>query len=85
MSLNIAVPLVNGNGTSRKALAEQQINIIRAADALIAAMGEATPHGRDYILDPAVYQQAERKHRERREAVEAVRKAAFHIALALRN
>lgn len=39
---------VNLNGSSAEALKEQHLKVLHAVWALDKAMGEATPHGRDY-------------------------------------
>ena len=49
----LVLPQINSNGTARKVLIEQQLDVIRAYDALIKAMSEAMPHGRVYQLRPA--------------------------------
>lgn len=41
-------PYINLNGTSREALKEQQMAVCKASAALLQAMNDASPHGRDY-------------------------------------
>lgn len=45
-------PFVNINGTSREALVKQASDVIDAAKALLDALGQACPHGRDYQTAP---------------------------------
>lgn len=56
--LPLVKPQVNLNGTSREQLVEQQCDVMAALRAVTAAMGEASPNGRDYQLRPAEYQGA---------------------------
>lgn len=44
-------PTINLNGTSYDELVLQQENVIEKINQAIAAMEEAAPHGRDYILN----------------------------------
>lgn len=41
-------PIVNLNGATRESLISQYVAVRDAADALLKALGEAFPHGRDY-------------------------------------
>jgi hypothetical protein len=56
--LKLVAPQININGTSHKELMQQQIDVLNAIDALYKAMGAATPHGRDYQLNPAEFEPA---------------------------
>lgn len=44
-------PVINLNGTSYEELVRQQEDVIEKINAAIAAMEEALPHGRDYVLN----------------------------------
>lgn len=44
-------PIVNINGSTRKALVDQQIAVARAIDAAMDALTQAKPHPRDYLGD----------------------------------
>jgi len=50
----IPAPKVNLNGTSAKALTAQVVAVREALEALDKALAEASPHGRDYQLQPEV-------------------------------
>ena len=45
---NLITPIVHGNGTSKSALLEQQLEIMNNLRGALKAMREATPNGRDY-------------------------------------
>ena len=70
----LVLPQVNINGTSRDALIEQQVKVLRAFDKLREAMAEAMPHGRDYQSQPLDYKRARDAWTERLETVFAMRK-----------
>ena len=46
----LMVPSVHLNGTAKKDLIEQILDVIRQLRKVQAAMAEATPHGRDYYV-----------------------------------
>ena len=54
----LVLPQISINGTAKKQLIEQQCNVMHAASALLKALQEASPHGRDYQHRPAEYQPA---------------------------
>ena len=83
--MDIVLPVVSGNGTSREALKEQQVAILRAAHALEAALAEATPNGRDYIGERDRWVAALDQHQQRVEAVQRIVREANAIAIGLRK
>lgn len=48
-------PIININGTTRESLVEARRNVLTAIDALMEAMNETAPHGRDYVGEPERY------------------------------
>ena len=63
---NIQAPVVNSNGTSKEALVSQLKDVYVAGRAMLEAMAEATPHGRDYqTAPPGTYQVAMQQHEDR--------------------
>jgi len=44
----LVTPTVHSNGTSKEDLVQQHLDIMEAATALLKALHEGTPHGRDY-------------------------------------
>lgn len=70
-----ALPVVNINGTSRKELLEQRINMAAALRDASAALSAMSPHGRDYqTTNPERFEDAKKLH--------AVREASLRIMLA---
>lgn len=51
----LVLPQISLNGTDRQSLVDQQRDVITALDAVIHAMAQAMPHGRDYQYRPAAY------------------------------
>lgn len=49
---SLIVPRVNINGTSKKQLVEQYMEVVRHLNMTLAMMGPAAPHGRDYQTFP---------------------------------
>lgn len=45
---NLIAPIIHGNGTSKSALLEQQLEIMNNLRKVMKAMRDATPNGRDY-------------------------------------
>ena len=52
-------PQVNLNGTSREELVRQLQEVTEKLDAVIRAMAQAQPHGRDYQLRPDEFAHAQ--------------------------
>jgi hypothetical protein len=78
------VPCVHMNGTSKQDLLKQQIAVIDAANALLAALRAATPNGRDfYPLGDEALVRAAGEHRNRLASVAMVHDDAETIALAI--
>lgn len=74
-------PKVNINGTSAADLQDQYVIAWRAIREAIEAVADATPHGRDYQLNPDEYQGARDEHYERIVKLKAVEQELFDIAL----
>lgn len=58
-------PILNLNGTSAEALIEARLNAREAVLALIAALGDVAPNGRDYIGHPDAYARDRQIHADR--------------------
>jgi hypothetical protein len=77
-------PLVHMNGSSKQDLIDQQIAIMDAADALLAALRAANPNGRDYYpLGDDALVRAAAEHKARVVQAEALRAEAEALALAI--
>jgi len=50
---NLVPPQININGTSRRELVQQQLDVLRTLRALQQAMVDAMPNGRDYQIRPS--------------------------------
>ena len=73
MTKPLIQPLVNLNGTTRRALCEQQHEVLRALDDVIEAMSKAMPHGRDYQPDPPKFSEAREAWEQRLKLVTLLR------------
>ncbi len=78
-------PNVNINGTSRADLVTQRRAVNEAALALIEALKQMTPNGRDYPGDPDGAQRDRGIHYARIAAIELLRDAVVHEALAIQR
>jgi hypothetical protein len=79
-------PLVNNNGTSKKALMDQLLAVYEAGRAMEKALAEASPHGRDYqTAPPGAYQTARKQHEDRAKRVSSVLKEIEDIALQVQD
>jgi len=67
----LIMPSVHANGTSKEALVRQHLAVMEAATALLMALEEGTPHGRDYPRGG--HREAHDAWWERVEAVERLR------------
>jgi hypothetical protein len=80
MTMNLMIPTVHMNGTSRKELADQLEHAVRAIDTAMEAMREACPHDRDYYLQgPTAGPAAREQHRNRLRRLEAVQAEIYTI------
>jgi len=61
----LIIPTVNLNGTSKDELIRQLLKVTLALGNVLTVMGEAMPHGRDYLPSPL---DGERKDSQAREA-----------------
>lgn len=67
------LPTININGTDRMDLLNQYMVVRRALARAIEALGEASPHGRDYqTQEPGALLQAQREHADRMTAIRKV-------------
>jgi len=81
--MKLILPQISINGTSRRALMEQQLAVLEAFRALEHAMNEAAPNGRDYQHRPAELAPAREAWDERINAVHAMRVEIENHAIAL--
>lgn len=77
------LPTVNMNGSSAHELLDQQLRVLRAAEALWEAMRVAAPHGRDYQLAPERYDLARSDFNDTFNALELIMSRANALALHL--
>jgi hypothetical protein len=74
-------PVVNLNGNSRADLIEQNMEVSKAARALLESLMRASPHGRNY---PALgFNQAREAHFERSYVVSQIEEEYLQMALAI--
>lgn len=60
------LPVVHLNGTSRKELVQQRLDVAHALDAAFQALMQMTPHQRDYyVAAPDLWEQAIAQHARR--------------------
>lgn len=83
----IAVPMVNSNGTSRAELSQLYRTAWSDANALLEALMRATPHGRDYqgYATDAEYKQARAEHLARISSVQRVVDDLYALVLHVRK
>jgi hypothetical protein len=74
------LPTVNMNGSSAHELLDQQLQVLRAIDALWEVMRVSAPHGRDYQLAPERWNDARNDFNDTVEALELIKVRARHIA-----
>ena len=73
----MSMPIVNLNGDNSATLIKQQYAVIKAAQALLKAMREASPHGRNYQCNPdGDYYAAYKQHAADTRSVVAVEERA---------
>lgn len=78
-------PIQNLNGTSREALVEARIKAREACTALMAALGETGPNGRDYIGHPDAYKRDLEIYRARFRALDELHNALGDEALEIQT
>lgn len=79
----MGAPLLTVNGSGLRHLLQAERDTIRAADALIEALGRGIPHVRDYGDDDEAWYEATRVHKAEIVRVTEIRRAAEQRALAL--
>ncbi len=79
----LILPQVNLNGTSREALVEQQMDVLRALQETMKKMLEANPHGRDYQFRPEEYERAKSAWLDRMELLGKLHEEIEMHALAI--
>jgi hypothetical protein len=77
------LPTVNLNGSSASELLYQQLQVLRAIDALWEVMRVAAPHGRDYQLAPERYDSARSDFNDTVDALDIIKSRANVLALHL--
>ena len=68
----LAMPVLNLNGSSAEDLIEQLSDACSAVGAAQDALAKASPHGRDYQLNPDDYKLAREQHEARQMALRAI-------------
>jgi hypothetical protein len=79
-----SIPTVHLNGTKGRVLVDQLQNASEALHKALAALAEASPHGRDYYPQgESAFQTAAGAHADRLRAVQKVKDDCDAIALAI--
>jgi hypothetical protein len=81
----LVLPQISINGTAKKQLIEQQCDVMHAASALLKALQEATPHGRDYQHRPAELQPALEAWSQRWVMIDDLRKEIEGFAISIQE
>ena len=81
----IMKPIVTISGTSRQELIDQRIEAGRALMALMKAMSNMVPNGRDYIGQNEAYERDRSIHRQRFAALDALHNTLMDEALSIRG
>jgi hypothetical protein len=81
----LVLPQINLNGSPRERLVEQQCDVMDAVRALLKAMQEAYPNGRDYQFRPAEYLPAREAWDERMRQIYDLRKEIEEHAMAIQE
>lgn len=76
-------PIPNLNGQTRENLIDENLEAMRAITDAIRLAGLASPHGRDFQLNPQDLNEARARHLERVRKLEEVRKEFYDIAMHL--
>lgn len=81
--INVSIPTVHLNGTSKDALVEQLRHAVEAVNRAIDAVSSAAPHGRDYYVqaDKDAFTIAARQHAARVVKLSEVAKELETIAI----
>lgn len=82
---SLVTPQINLNGSSRKSLVEQQIDVLDAFNTLLKVMHAAAPNGRDYQLRPDEYRPARDAWFERMKIIDDMRQEIEVHALAIQG
>lgn len=81
----LVLPQINLNGSPKERLVEQQCDVMHAAEALLKALQEATPNGRDYVFRPAELQPALEAWSQRWVMIDDLRKEIEAHAIAIQE
>lgn len=85
----LVTPCVNLNGTDKAELVRQQMDVVKALDAAIQAMVEATPYGRDYAFSHITGERLDARARsavhDRLETLSSMREEFKRLALAIQR
>lgn len=80
LAVDLAVPTIHLNGTSKKALIEDLEKAVHALRAAVKAVAEASPNARDYYLQGhGAFPRATKEHASRLERVQSVEKELMTI------
>jgi hypothetical protein len=81
----LVLPQINLNGSPKERLIEQQCNVMHAASALLKALQEATPNGRDFQFRPAELQPALEAWSQRWVMIDDLRKEIEGFAISIQE
>lgn len=86
MTFVVHPPSIHFNGTSRGALLSQARAVHEATEALLKAMAQAAPHGRDYYPQgEEAYRLARNAHEAKMLAVRDLSEHYFELAIAIQE
>lgn len=78
-------PIVNINGDSREELVRQRRDVADACFALIKALSDMAPNGRNYIGNTELLETDRGIHRDRVALIDHLRNAVIDEAVAIQN
>ena len=81
----LVLPQINLNGSPKERLVEQQCDVMHACSALLKALQEATPNGRDYQHRPAELQPALEAWSQRWVMIDDLRKEIEGFAISIQE
>lgn len=84
--MSVTAPVLNINGASADMLLEGYEKAYRVLRELLGAMGDITPHGRDYqTVDKEVYDRAREEHVARIVALHKIEREIIELAQAVQK
>ena len=85
MNADTMQPRLNLNGTAARSLIEDRMAVLNAIEALMTAMQQTGPHGRDYIGDADAFGHARKVYCDRFNLLDKLRNDVTDEALAIQT